>query len=349
MLAKEDYYKRYKLSDIVQDYRLIPLETNDSCLIGNAGKVIFDTTTCYIKDGISKVIYHFDLQGKFLNAIGRKGRGPFEYLHLDDYIMTNNKQILILDGSLKKIITYYTDGQPIEQQKLPFFADAVEMLNDSILIFNGSSFEDQVIVWDYRNKKRINSYFKYDPRYSSRPLKVFTKYKNEIFWCREFEQVLYKITEHEPTPARFIDFQDNAYRGKPEKISPGIYFLPPHVADMSRYNENDKYIHFIFECETLDELPFFAYYFKKSKQKIILNNHYYVDDLTFYHITPPSVATYTVNGDPVSILYTSLWINSLENKTGHTATKAFEKLKSNLANVSETDNPVLVVYKLKNI
>ena len=52
---------------------------------------------------------------------------------------------------------------PIALQELPFFADSFEILNDSILIFNGAAFEDQVVLWDYRNKKRINSHLKYDP------------------------------------------------------------------------------------------------------------------------------------------------------------------------------------------
>ena len=47
---------------------------------------------------------------------------------------------------------------PIALQELPFFADSFEILNDSILIFNGAAFEDQIILWDYRNKKRINSH-----------------------------------------------------------------------------------------------------------------------------------------------------------------------------------------------
>ncbi|MBT9661304.1 MAG: 6-bladed beta-propeller [Odoribacter splanchnicus] len=42
------------------------------------------------------------MTGKLHNTIGRRGRGPFEYLHLDDYCITKNKNILILDGSSKK-------------------------------------------------------------------------------------------------------------------------------------------------------------------------------------------------------------------------------------------------------
>ena len=141
---------------------------------------------------------------------------------------------------------------PIALQELPFFADSFEILNDSILIFNGAAFEDQVVLWDYRNKKRINSYLKYTPHYNCRPLKPFTKCNNEILWQREFEQMLYRVTEQELIPARYIDFQEFAYNGKLEKTPQGIYFLQPDIAHMNRYYENDKYIHFIFECEALN-------------------------------------------------------------------------------------------------
>jgi len=197
------------------------------------------------------------------------------------------------------------NGMPIALQELPFFADSFEILNDSILIFNGAAFEDQIILWDYRNKKRINSHLKYDPHYNCRPLKPFTKCNNEILWQREFEQMLYRVTEQELIPARYIDFQEFAYNGKLEKTPQGIYFLQPDIAHMNRYYENDKYIHFIFECEALDDMPFLVYYFKKSGKKIILNNNHYKDDLTFYHITPPAINAFTTAGDPVSVLYTS--------------------------------------------
>ena len=81
-------------------------------------------------------------------------------------------------------------------------------------------------------------------------------------------------TEQELIPARYIDFQEFAYKGKLEKTPQGIYFLQPDIAHMNRYYEND-------------------------------NNNHYKDDLTFYHITPPAVNAFTTAGDPVSVLYTS--------------------------------------------
>ncbi|MFR7823297.1 MAG: 6-bladed beta-propeller [Odoribacter splanchnicus] len=61
VINKEDGKQTYKLSDIVLEYQLIPLETSDSCLIGSVGKIIFDTTSFYLKGETSKLIYHFDL------------------------------------------------------------------------------------------------------------------------------------------------------------------------------------------------------------------------------------------------------------------------------------------------
>lgn len=349
VIKAEDCEKAHKLSDIVQEYQLIPLETTDSCLIGNVGKVIFDTTTFYLNDATSEFVYHFDRQGKLLNSIGKRGRDPFEFLHLDDYCISKNHNIIILDGSSKKIIIYTSCGNPITQQDLPFFADSFEILNDSVFVFNGAAYEGQVIFGDYRNKKRINSYLKYDPRYSTRPLKSFTRCNKEVLWQRGFEQMLYHVTEQELIPARYIDFQQHSYTGKLERTPQGIYFLRPDVADMSRYYENNRYIHFIFECNALDEMPFLVYHFKKSGKTIILNNNHYEDDLTFYHTTPSAVSAFTTSGDPVVVLYTSLWINNLINKSGEFAINAFEELKIKLAKITETDNPVLVVYKLKDV
>ena len=93
MMKKEVSGKEYKInlyeacknklseipiSQFAEDVEFIPLEITDDCLIGDACIVssitqkdifIFDYERCY----------HFDRDGKFLNAIGAKGNGPGEY------------------------------------------------------------------------------------------------------------------------------------------------------------------------------------------------------------------------------------------------------------------------------
>ena len=60
----------------VKDCTIVPLETNDSVLIGEIDKVIFYETRLYVATfSPEQAVYIFNLQGKLLHKISRKGAG----------------------------------------------------------------------------------------------------------------------------------------------------------------------------------------------------------------------------------------------------------------------------------
>ena len=61
------------------DVEFIPLETNDSLLLGGNTIVKYVDQDNIIVESL-QTLYRFDRQGKFLNRIGRKGQGPGEYV-----------------------------------------------------------------------------------------------------------------------------------------------------------------------------------------------------------------------------------------------------------------------------
>ena len=66
---------------LLKDCTIVPLETNDSVLIGEIDKVIFYETRLYVATfSPEQAVYIFNLQGKLLHKISRKGRGAEEYL-----------------------------------------------------------------------------------------------------------------------------------------------------------------------------------------------------------------------------------------------------------------------------
>ena len=61
---------------LLKDCTIVPLETNDSVLIGEIDKVIFYETRLYVATfSPEQAVYIFNLQGKLLHKISRKGRG----------------------------------------------------------------------------------------------------------------------------------------------------------------------------------------------------------------------------------------------------------------------------------
>ena len=94
--------------DLIKNYKLIPLETNDSVIIGKIDKAILYKDRIYIATLYStQAVYIFNLQGKFLHKINNIGRGPEEYLQLSDIFIDQNKQTLNLLSRIDaKLLTY---------------------------------------------------------------------------------------------------------------------------------------------------------------------------------------------------------------------------------------------------
>lgn len=77
---------------LLKDCTIVPLETNDSVLIGEIDKVIFYETRLYVATfSPEQAVYIFNLQGKLLHKISRKGRGAEEYLQLSDMFIDSRK------------------------------------------------------------------------------------------------------------------------------------------------------------------------------------------------------------------------------------------------------------------
>jgi hypothetical protein len=82
------------LSSIAEDIEYIPLETTPSCLLSRCSQVELFNNYIYVKD--SKALYKFDMDGNFIQQIGKIGNGPGEYGSVlwFDFIASSNEIIL---------------------------------------------------------------------------------------------------------------------------------------------------------------------------------------------------------------------------------------------------------------
>ena len=112
-------YSILNLSDFASDIRYIPLETNDSILLGGIYKIICERDKILIGDiyGLSGTGAYslFDNNGKFLRKIGRHGQGPGEYVQTSDFWM--DEHFIYLQDKIKLLI-YDFNGQLVETRKL---------------------------------------------------------------------------------------------------------------------------------------------------------------------------------------------------------------------------------------
>ncbi len=94
-------------SSIVEKIEIIALENQEGALMGNINKMQISDDTIFILDTmIAKKILVFNMDGKYIQQIGKFGRGPGEYLQIMDFTVNEkDKQIVVLDVG-NKIHTY---------------------------------------------------------------------------------------------------------------------------------------------------------------------------------------------------------------------------------------------------
>lgn len=106
------------LSEVAKSIDYIPLETNDSALISNISKIICENDKIYVTDNSDK-LYIFDLNGKYLKTLNRKGRGPQEYVILRSFkVDEKTGEIFVLD-SKGDILIYNSDLNFVRNIKSP--------------------------------------------------------------------------------------------------------------------------------------------------------------------------------------------------------------------------------------
>jgi len=100
------------LSEFAESISYIKLETNDSYLVANISSLTLFNNRFYFLDGLQKVIFCFDWQGKFVFKIDKRGKGPGEYNHLSDFLVDKDtRQLLIYDRIKMEVLFYDLDGE----------------------------------------------------------------------------------------------------------------------------------------------------------------------------------------------------------------------------------------------
>ncbi len=150
------------LSEIIGDYRLIPLETTDESLIGGRNnKIIKKDERIFVRSG--NEVMMFGENGKFHGKLSRLGGGPEEYENLLDYdIVPEHGEIWV--SSYRGIARYkYPSMEYRGQIPLQFFASHFKYIGNGTfiacspeeIVYKIVNFEGKVIE-EYHEKDLAN-------------------------------------------------------------------------------------------------------------------------------------------------------------------------------------------------
>lgn len=128
-----------RLSEIASSIRYVKLESPVHTYIPFSYKIIPHDDQIFIlsADNSGDYLACFSSDGKFRFKIQRRGKGPGEYMSINDFLIdVLEKKVLILDEFSKKIIRFGLDGSFEDEASIPVRADKFGLLEQGGILLH---------------------------------------------------------------------------------------------------------------------------------------------------------------------------------------------------------------------
>ena len=103
------------LSDLVSDFKIVPLETSDSIIIGRISSIKKRGDALFLVS--DNRLLKFSLSGNFVGELIHKGPGPDEVMDIADYEARGNDAYILAPGKL--IVKNHITGEKIKEMPMP--------------------------------------------------------------------------------------------------------------------------------------------------------------------------------------------------------------------------------------
>ncbi|WP_455673194.1 6-bladed beta-propeller [Phocaeicola sp.] len=344
---------------VIKKMDFIPLETSDSYLISRVVQVKCTDSLIFINNNRRQVLV-FDKKGKFRNQIGNNGSGPGEYREVRDFFL-NKDTVKILDFC--KIENYSFTGKHIMSRKIDFGDQRI-----SPNFFINAPSGDGYYFWagttghnDRNSRKKYHFMYKTDNDLyvtdSIFSIKHSAGGNTRKFFnvdsCTVLDPLLgdyniYQIAKDNKISTRYVlDFGDktltNNILEEVDRKNGDLFYaeLDKYVIQMSNFAENSKWV-----------LLNFSY---KQRMYCIL---YCKATATPFVITPTRAlaekgeflfwGAQACMNDRFAYLLEASWFVEISEQLPEEAKKKYGLDKEHCKKIKDTDNPVLVLYTMRD-
>ena len=357
-----------KRSEIFSLSRIIQLENHPKNVIGQTqfGLNIVPNKDFIIVAG--KDIGLYDKSGNFLNNIGRKGKGPGEYV-TRSMILPCNKKFRLLDRSQNKIIDYDVNGAFIEEYYFGMFGQSFICWNNYNIIYTGNElteYKKRLFLFD-KNFSLIDGCFSLNDSYHY--MNMFDKtnffvYQDSLRFLNAFDYNIYNIEITQNTfeiePRYYIDFG---------KFEIPKSFFEQEFNDIREYHtslEKTHYAHQIMGFIENKDNVFFAFkqkdnrylaiYCKQNKKSMVVDKIH--DDFIFkgldFSLFSEFMSYYYYDNQIYFVMDAYRFldnINLMMNSMSENDWNIYKSTNSNIVKlyneIDEYDNPIIFVFDLK--
>jgi len=164
---KVDDAKRNNLFDYFEISKIIPLETNENSVIKDINKFSVSKNSYLFFDLSLNQLLEFDINGKFKQKVGNKGKGPDEYLKLQDFATSlSHDTIYLYDEYRHRIDVFDENRKQIEVIEQPSYYFYFEIFKKNQIVFYKCTdnfakvpIQANFHVENFNSKKIFESYF----------------------------------------------------------------------------------------------------------------------------------------------------------------------------------------------
>jgi hypothetical protein len=346
-----------KLTDLADSLRFVILETTRESLLGNPVFIVSDE---YILAYSQNEYYKFSAEGKFIKKIIYKGRGPQEISLVTSVYFDKGKNLLYLNDHQKSYLLVYdlkSDQflQSIEKRSMGFEF----VISDSIIISNGSEADALVtrningdILCRIPNNKKILSRTTSKVRFQVNNLYYWG---NELFTKFERDDTLFIFENNSLNPYLFVKF--NTVKDNPpvDMIKDGdrgfsiICITKKSVLISTGKLENVEY----YSGGNVSSKSKREYFILDKVTGLSVKVNSFTDDYigSDFKVTSEGISIpRNIQNGRIIIPLNPLDIRNIlvkDSQNNNLSKSIKERLKKINDGINETDNPVLVIGKIK--
>ena len=342
--------KSININDLATNFEYIQLETKDECLTGTR-LAIYSNDQYLIAIDREKILLFDRNDGRFIRKIGQKGNGPGEYSRTYSVMPYDEGKNLIYAGRNKKRYGYSLDGQLNDTLSIPDFVSEIGNIDDKtyaafmpdyqggekikLIIFNHTDSLMKTFP-NYLSAPKTSSFFAWNPN------SWFYKLDKQLYFYQLFNDTVFHVGTNSLTPKYVLNMGQYSppyeMKTSPE-FDPGKYFMMRTIQESSQY----VFCSFNFNKKNYTAI------FDKNKRTTVVNDYSpesglgYINNINDF---VPLEFSSVNEKDELICSMNALKIKQWFDLNPEKISQLPEQLK-NLKNIQETNNPVIIIAKLK--
>ena len=211
-----------QLEDVIDDCKVIFLDSARNALIVEPGKTLCDSNYYYIQDKKQNSIKVFGKDGHFVSQVNRFGRSSQEYLSLENFDV-KDETVYILSTATQKLYEYDIRGKYLNSYVLDDnYSDFVALNDNKVLLFSNyaNNKMKNYVLFYLKQRKTVAECDDFSVNASYHVGEShFIRTDEGIFTVKPFDYTIYQYDNNSINPVLTLNFDTEDALPKNENIS----------------------------------------------------------------------------------------------------------------------------------